>query len=225
MIASNVVASENLNYSSINQTRDLEGFDGVALEGVGEVNIHTGKEYKVIVTTDKNLQDDVITKVDGNTLYIDQKSKNINVKRIFNSEDMTIDVYMPELKNVSLAGLGNIKIHDGNTSELEISLSGAGNIDAQNYQVKNAKVTNSGTGEIIIWATETLNCELTGTGNINAKNNPVKNANVTVSGIGDITIWVTETLTGTLSGVGSINYKGTPIKDVDISGVGTISPL
>jgi hypothetical protein len=230
VIFSYVVDQDNLNQNFlenngnvVSQERSIEGFDSIVLDGVGDIKVHPGEDYKVVVTTDSNLHEKVITKVESNTLYIDQKG-NFNIKESVNLKNLTIDVYIPELKKVSLNGAGNIEIYNGSASELEVSLSGIGNIDAKNYQVENANVILSGTGDMTIWATQTLKGELSGTGNIDALKNSVKTANVILSGTGDISIWVSQTLKGELTGIGNILYKGTPtIKDVNVDGIGSVN--
>jgi hypothetical protein len=37
---------------AISQENDAKGFNGIKLEGVGDVNVYPGQDYRVIVTTD-----------------------------------------------------------------------------------------------------------------------------------------------------------------------------
>jgi len=107
------------NANVISQERKVEGFNSIMLDGVGNVNVHSNENYKVIVITDSNLQDLVLTTVNGNNLRISQRSGSLN------PTELTIDVYMPELRNISLSGAGNFQINNGTASELNYSLSGA----------------------------------------------------------------------------------------------------
>jgi len=166
------------NGNIISEERTVEGFNGVKLEGVANINVYPGENYRVIVKTDSNLMDRVITTVSSNILHISQKSGP------FNATKLTIDVYMPEIKSIILSGTGNLKVFNGNSSELSISKSGTGNIDAQNFQVQNVTINQSGTGNTKIWATNNLNGTLSGTGNISYKGNP--DINVIISGTGNI---------------------------------------
>jgi hypothetical protein len=167
------------NGNIISQERTVEGFNGIKLNGVGNINVHTGENYNVVVTTDSNLQDRVVTTVNGNILRITQRSGS------FNTKELTIDVYLPELTSVSLNGAGNFTVSSGNASELTFSLSGTGNIDAQNFQVQNINITHSGVGNVKIWATNSLNGTLSGVGNIRYRGNPI--INVKRTGVGSIT--------------------------------------
>ena len=168
------------NGSVVSQERSASDFYGVILDGIGDVNVYYSENYKVIVTTDNNIQDIVTIKVDGNNLHIDEKTK-----RGFHSSKLTIDVYMPELKNISLKGVGNINIINGKTSDFEIKLSGVGDIDAQNYEAENVVVTLSGTGDIKTWVTKSLTGKLSGVGNVLYNGNPSIN-NVNNTGVGNV---------------------------------------
>ncbi|MCL2115322.1 MAG: DUF2807 domain-containing protein [Methanobrevibacter sp.] len=204
----------------VSQERTVEGFDSISLDGVGDVNVYPGEEYKVIVKTSSSLQEKVITTVNGSTLHIDQNQGNYN-----DLNNITIDIYLPELKNISLSGVGNFKINNGNASEFGVSLSGTGTIDAEDYQVENANVTLSGVGDISIWVTNTLEGKLSGMGAIDSQKYPMKNGNIILSGVGDISIWVTENLKGDFSGLGSVSYKGNPMKDINSNGIVAIEPM
>ena len=168
------------NGNVIIQERAVSGFSGVSLDGVGNVNIQYSQNFKVIVTTDSNIQDLITISDNADVLYISERDN-----KGFNATKLVIDVYMPEIGNVTLKGAGNINILDGKTSDFEIVLSGTGNIDAQNYKTKNAVVNLSGAGDIKLWATNSLTGKLSGVGNIYYKGNPsVKGVNIT--GIGNV---------------------------------------
>jgi len=167
------------NGNIISQERAAGGFNSITLDGVGNVNVHPGENNKVVVTTDSNLQDKVLTSVNGNTLRITQRSGS------FNANELTIDVYLSELTRISLNGTGNFTVKNGNASELALSISGTGNINAQNFQIQNAVITHSGVGDVKIWATDSLTGTLSGVGNIRYKGNPT--INVKRTGVGNIT--------------------------------------
>ena len=161
------------------QERTASGFYGLTINGVANVNVQSAEDYKLEVTTDDNLQEYVLVEVKNNILYIDTEP-GINLR----PTKLIIDVYLPDLQNISLNGVGNVTIAEGSAADLEISLSGVGNIDAQNYQVQNVAIKHSGVGEAIIWATNSLNGTLSGVGNISYKGNPTVSVNV--SGVGKV---------------------------------------
>jgi hypothetical protein len=161
------------------QEKTVTEFDGIVLDGIGDINVHFSNVYKVIVVTDSNIQDIITINVINNLLYINEKeNKNINAKKL------EINVYMPILRVINNNGVGNINVENGNTTNLEISLSGIGDIYAQNYQARDINIINSGIGDAKVWATGTLTGELSGIGNILYKGEPKININTT--GIGNI---------------------------------------
>jgi len=166
------------NGNVITQERTANNFSNVVLDIACNVNIHYSENYKVAVITDSNIQDIITINVNGNNLHIDKKNTNTG----FNSTKLEIDVYMPQLNGISLNAAGNIKVNNGNTSELNCSISGTGNIDAQEFQAKNVTINLSGAGNVKIWATDNINGSLSGTGNISYKGNPEINVNKTGTG-------------------------------------------
>jgi len=166
------------NHNVIRQERPAEGFTNVSLSGVGNVYVHPGENYKVIVTTDSNLQDRVVTTVNGDTLRITQRSS------LFSSTELAIDVYLPELRSISLSGAGNFTVNAGEAADLDISLSGTGDIDARNFQVQNITISHSGVGTSKVWAESTLTGKLSGVGEILYKGNPA--IDIKKSGVGSI---------------------------------------
>jgi hypothetical protein len=165
------------NGNIVSQERAASEFHGLTINGVGNVNVHPGENYKVEVTTDENLQEFVLVDVKNNVLYIDTKS-NIKPTRLI------LDVHLPDLQSINQSGVGNVKVSEGNASNLVISKSGVGNLDAQNYQVENVTIQHSGVGNSTVWATNSLNGALSGVGNLRYKGNP--NVNVSVSGVGKV---------------------------------------
>jgi len=159
--------------------RTATGFSGVFLEGAGNINIYFSENYRVIVTTDSNIQDIVTIETKNSLLYVDEKRGNG-----INPTKLIIDVYLPELENITLKGAGNINIDTGNSLALSLILSGTGNIEAQNYKIENVNVILSGKGNIKTWAINNLSGNISGVGNIYYKGNPTKNVNIT--GIGNV---------------------------------------
>ncbi|MCL2289742.1 MAG: DUF2807 domain-containing protein [Bacteroidetes bacterium] len=163
----------------VSQERMANDFNGIVIDGVANVNVHSGEDYKVIVTTDINLQSKVLVEVKNNVLYIGTKSI-----KSFKPTKLIVDVHLPELQSINLKGVGNVKLSNGEASSLQISLSGAGGIDAQNYQVENVVINHSGVGDAKIWVTTSLSGTLSGVGDIYYKGNPI--INVSVSGVGKL---------------------------------------
>jgi len=157
--------------------RNVTTFEGIITDGSADINVYPGREYKVIVTTEEKIQDNILTDVRGNILYIESKGK-------FSTKELKIDIYMPVLKAITVKGSGDVKINNGSISNLEITISGSGDIDARNYQVEDVNISVTGSGDTRIWVTETLSGNISGSGDVFYKGNP--RINVDVTGSGDI---------------------------------------
>jgi hypothetical protein len=158
----------------ISQERNVEGFNGVDYNGVGNVTIHFTDSYRVVVTTDSNIQDSFTSVVKGSSLYIGFKDHTT-----LKPTELRVDIYMPVLTSISLRGVGNIDVGEGSTSDLEINLSGVGNVNAENYQTQTVTATQSGVGDIKVWAEVLLNANVSGVGGLYYKGNPKLNMNIT----------------------------------------------
>lgn len=167
------------NGSIISEERTAKEFNSIVLKGAGNVNVYPAEQYKVVVTTDSNIQDIITINVNNNSLYIDEKyHESIKPTKLI------INVYLPAIGSFILNGAGNVHIGNGSNETLDLYLNGAGNINADNYQVKTGNVILNGVGNIRIWATENLSGNLSGVGNIIYKGNPTRN--ITMGGIGKV---------------------------------------
>jgi hypothetical protein len=166
----------NENY--VNQERTVTGFDSIVAYGAGDINIYPAEYYKVLITTDSNIQDIIGIEVENNILHIEYGNKG----KGYSTKCLTIDVYMPVLNAAALRGSGDININNENISDLVINLSGSGDINAHNNPVQRASVTLSGSGTIRVWANNTLTGTLSGSGNILYKGTPSININKSGSG-------------------------------------------
>jgi hypothetical protein len=164
------------------QDRAVDSFSGVSFSAAGNVNIRFGESYSVAVTTDSNLQSYITTDVTDNVLVIDVKDARGGLTAVVG---ITVDITMPEINAITVSGAGEVKLFEGEGTDLSITLSGAGNIDAQEYQVKNAIVDCGGVGSVKVWATESLSGKLSGVGSIHYKGDP-PSMTVERTGVGSI---------------------------------------
>jgi len=155
------------NGNIVSQDRAAQGFAGVVFEGVGNVRVHPGEDYRVVVTTDSNIQDIVAVGVRGNTLHVGFR-RNASP----GPTALTVDVYLPDLQNVRLLGVGDITIGSGNAPSLGVSLMGVGNIYAQNFQAENVSINLMGVGDINAYATGTLSGRMLGVGSVLVRGDP-----------------------------------------------------
>ena len=184
------------------QTRNVGAFDSVELAGGNNVVVHVGETQSVVVKADDNLLDRVTTKVESGTLVIGNTPGSLTAR-----SPMSVEVTVPTLNALTLAGGGNIVVNGIETESLTVALSGGGN------------VTASGTAT-------SLGVTLVGSGNVWFTRVVANNVHAVLTGSGNIYVTATESLDASIPGSGTITYAGNPqhvTKSVTGSGAITAS--
>ena len=168
------------------QTRDVAVFQSVELAGGNNVVIHVGGEQSVVVKADDNLLSHVTTEVESGALVIGNTPGSLTTKT-----PMSVEVTVPTLDALTLAGGGNIVVDGIEAESLTVALSGSGN------------VTGSGTAT-------SLGVTLDGSGNVWFTRVAASNVHAVLSGSGNIFVTATKTLDASVPGSGTISYTGHP---------------
>lgn len=183
----------------VTESRNVSGFNGLTVNGVGKVSIDRTGTESLAITTDDNLLQYIVTEVRGGTLIIDFKP-NILPDRV---TDLTFNLTVKDLKS--------------------IEVNGAAMIDGKNLQGDQLSVTVSGAGATkLAGTTDQLTVSLNGTGAHNSENMQVKRATVNNQGAGAAVVRVSDSLNATISGVGYIEYIGNPQVTKNVSGIGVV---
>ena len=182
------------------EARVVPAFESVELAGSNNVVIRVGEKQSVVVSADDNLLDRVTTEVHSGKLVIGNTPGSFTTK-----SPMSVDVTVPTLDAVTLAGSGNIVVDGIEAERLEVTLPGTGTL------------TGSGT------ATR-LDVTVGGSGTVQFTRLVANDVRAVVSGSGSIFITATETLAASVSGSGTILYAGNP-QDVtkSVTGSGAIT--
>jgi hypothetical protein len=220
------------------ETRQLETFDQIQVSGDFDVQIDTGRESSVVVETDENLLDLVVTHVSGNKLIIETRDNHC----LNPSRPIEITINTPAVKEIILEGSGYINCYGLRTEELTIELDGSGQIEC--YEVEASSVTLDlqgsgliagslltgnveaqleGSGEIRMNG-ESVSSDLriTGSGHVRADQLESDVCVAYISGSGQINTLVNNVLDVTIIGSGLVYYKGNPTVDSYVSGSGKV---
>lgn len=194
------------------QTRDVSNYDHVALTGSMNVELVAGKEGKIRVEAEENLQEYILTTVDGDKLQISvEKGYSLNPTR---NNSIRITVPFQTLNAVTLTGSGDINSRDEIKAEnFEIKMTGSGDITLA-LTAKNVRTGMTGSGDITLrGSARDFDCKITGSGDISAFDFRCEKVNATVTGSGDIQVYASEEITATIPGSGDIEYRGNPKKE------------
>lgn len=85
---------------------------------------------------------------------------------------------------VEISGMGNVTVA-GQSSSLEVRISGAGDYRGADLKTRQADAQVSGAGNATVWATDSLNARVSGAGDVNYYGSP--KVNQSVSGLGTVT--------------------------------------
>lgn len=187
--------------STLTETRTVDPFTKVKLEGSGSVTVTQGTQQKVEVTGYENLLQIYETKVQNGLLILKFKNDYYNV----HNSNISVNITVNDLATASINGSGKFAINNFNGSSLAADINGSGDI-----------FTESCVYNKVVF-------KVNGSGYIRGQNVHAKEAEVEVNGSGKLDITCTEDLSATIHGSGQINYWGNPADvSVQISGSGSV---
>ena len=171
-------------------TFPLNNFTGVSVGGPFSVSIVPGP-YSIRVTVDSGLHRRLDVREQGQLLIVEfEAGSNIQ------SETMNVEIVMPTLESISLAGVTVATISDFSGSFLEVQLAGVATLEGQNvsYDLLMANVD----------ATSVLLMEDV---------SPLPAADVNLSAVSSATVNMMDNgvLTGTATATSSLSYYGSNV--------------
>ncbi len=189
----------------VRKERKVENFSGVKVSTGIDVYLSQGNNMSIVVETDENLHEYILTEVRGGILnvYTDANIRRAEMKRVY--------VTMKDVNYLSTSSAGDIIGETPiRTDELKLNASSAGDIKIEVY-ADNIEIDISSSGDVTLSGEAgMLEGDLSSAGDLNAYNLKVKEADLSVSSAGDADIYVTERIKARASSAGDINYKGNP---------------
>jgi hypothetical protein len=193
------------NHNVVKQERKISDFTGVKVSTAIDVFLTQGYKTSVVVETDENIQEYLVTEVNNNVLniYFDASVLSAEVRRVY--------VTTREINSLSTTSAGDIFGQNPiKTENLKLNSSSAGDIKVEVY-AKYIDANLSSSGDITLTGeADNMYAGLSSAGDLNAYTFMVKQVDINVSSAGNADIWVTEKLTARASSAGDINYKGDP---------------
>jgi hypothetical protein len=183
------------------ESRNVSGFDGVELRGVGNLFIEQTGHESLTVEAEKAVIPQLTTRVVDGRLIIGPKSGTT----VHTSEPITYHLTVKDLKSLEVLGTANAEATGIETESLHVTISGAGNVRMEG-QADRQTVDISGTGTYL------------------AGNLPSREVNIVVAGAGSAVVNARKQLDAQISGVGSVEYIGDPRVRQTVSGAGQVSP-
>ena len=208
------------------ERRDVSGYDAVALEGGFKVLIRQGGSHKLELRAERNLLPYIETRVvegsKGRTLEVQTKrGYYLSAKQM-----PVIEIEMPSLRGVSIAGTGHIKVDPITAPELKASISGTGDIHLNGVKSDRLSMSISGSGDIVASGTAAnLSISVAGSGGVKARELQTEEAKVSIAGSGDVVLAVNKQLKVSIAGSGDVAYVGNPELSLSSAGSGKVRKL
>ncbi len=205
------------------EMREIDGFDEIEINGLGEIVVELGEEPSLRVEAEENLLRHLETYNRGNRLVIEIE-EDIN---IIPTEPVRFYVTAVSLQAVDVSGLGSIRLPEIEAERFSISISGVGDIEIAELYAESFVADMSGLGDLTVRGGEVASQEIdiSGGGSYNGSSLEGSEVEVDVSGVGSATVRVSDYLKVSISGGGSVKYYGSPQTDINISGVGNLDRL
>ena len=182
--------------------RDVPAFTKVRLANTLSATVKVGSPRKVSVTIDANLQPEVVTRVDGDTLVVESR------RDIQFQGQGTVEIAVPALRAVHVDGSGDVRI-DGGGGDLELGIEGSGDLRFSGRAAA-LRVSVAGSGNVALAGrADRLEVDVEGSGEVRARELTATSAKVDVAGSGDVEVSVAGgTLSAEVAGSGDVTWWG-----------------
>ena len=195
-------------------------FTSVVTSASADVTITTGDSLQVMLSDYENLIDLWDLKVENSQLIIETKP----FKSLINSKAKVTIVMPATLKEVKIAGSGNIDLNSPFPLVEKCIISGSGNITGHaitNYTDLTLTISGSGSFNFVGTANR-VKATTTGSGKMYLSNLVANDVRCLISGSGNMYVHAQNSLNATITGSGNIIYSGNPTVDVKTSGSGSV---
>lgn len=197
------------------RTFAFENFNEVRVSASFRVNIYESEDYAVEMKGSRGELDQVLIQQSGDRLTISHEDED---EWYDSSDDIEIDIYMPELKYFRASGenRGDIEGFDGN--EMEIDLSGDADFDLY-IDVRSLDIDLSGGAKLEVEGeADQLSAELSGTSYLNSTDLDAENVTLSTSGNTTARVFADDRITISSSGDSRVTYRGTSNASISESG-------
>jgi hypothetical protein len=213
----NAVLGERGSGDLTSETREVDEFTGVALEGEGRVEIEVGDSSSLTIEAEDNLLPFLTSEVSGGVLVLD------TTREVDPTEDIVYHLTTTDVERLQVSGSGQIDAPVVGGDAVAIGVSGSGEVRVDDATANDIRVDISGSGFVeIAGDADNLDVTISGSGSLDAEALTVMTAEVTIPGSGDVVIDVVDHLDVVVSGSGTVEYLGSPEVDSNITGSGSV---
>lgn len=203
---------------TVEKTLNVGDFEGIAMSVGGDTYLTQGGTASVKVKGQQNVIDNLKTEVRNGVLHVKFD------KSVRNYDKLEFEITVPTLKEVSVAGSGNVVSRSDfkNLNDVRVAISGSGDIQLS-LSAQNVKSSIAGSGNMQLkGSTNSLDISIAGSGDLNADGLQAQTATVSISGSGNSEVNVQQDLDVRVAGSGDVYYRGRPSVRSKVSGSGNV---
>lgn len=191
------------NGNIIEEKREVKSFDIIKVQKGLNLYITQGSPAALLVKADENLMENIITRVDGNTLYLDVNGS------IRKANAMDIYLTLEDLSELHASGGSDVFAEGGlKLDELKLFFSG-GSDTKMNLEVGTLYCeTSGGSDAVLSGKANKMSVKSSGGSDFNAKKLEVSSCKIQTSGASDAWVFVTGEIEIEASGASDVHHKG-----------------
>ncbi len=206
------------------EIRSIIDFNELEINGAIDVVFNQSKDYSVVVKTNENLLEYIITELNGSKLVLKTKDGT----NISSNDNIKVFVKGPEMNSIILNGSGSfVAKNHVKVDDINCDISGSGDIEFGDLVCNTDSMTISGSGDIILsnGKSKSGDFAISGSGDISASNWKTKILEIAIHGSGSVEAFASKQLDVSISGSGDVLYNGDPKENFEITGSGDIEKM
>lgn len=205
--------------AQVSEKREHKDFNKIQAEGASYIIIKQGEPFSVEVKGDEKELKNLITDVNGSTLYIGTKGNIQNELKVY--------VTMKDLSSIVSSGASVITTDSSfNCDKLNINASGASKVKLDLIAKELQTVLTGASNTILSGAAESHICSISGAASLKSYKLTTVNTNLTASGASSAKLNVNQQFNAVASGASSVKYIGEPAdKTINASGTAEVKQV
>lgn len=222
--------------ATVSEVRNVSNFTKIKLDVPGDLYITRDSVFRLEISAQANILDEITTEVTGDILRID------NDRCLRNHKTIRIDLSLPEITTLEVDGSGDAFVLDrfdadvinlfvngsgsiefaADVRRMDIDIDGSGNITLDT-QADEIETDIKGSGDLFLsGSTFSHLIDINGSGDVLAFDTPTNESVIEITGSGDCEVRVSDDLDVTIKGSGNVKYKGNPLVSTTITGSGRL---
>jgi len=207
------------------ESRPVQDFEEVVMEGHGELILAQGDQETLEIEADADLLPKIKSEVDNGRLTLGMAHWWDHLLPPWGP--ITYRLTMKTIRGIGVSGSGTVTAADIQTDHCRLTLSGSGRGTLARLTAISAEYRISGSGRIEAAGGQVGRQEITISGSGHLDLAAVDGADVAVhiSGSGNVALQASKTLDVHISGSGDVRYRGQPAVTQHVSGSGRIKQI